>query len=991
MDSGMWPPAIRIHPFPYSPIPLFPHSPIHVPARFDRNYRDVTGRLRPAAPQMRVLIVEDDAATRALLVATARDRHHDVQVYADAEAVWTALSGGAEPGVFDVAVVDIGLPGQDGVDFCRQFRRHAAGRHAIVVLVTADERIETLEAALQAGAHDYLTKPIDRRHLGIRLAIAEQRSLAHATSRYSREALRESEHRFEAFMNNSPTLAFIKDAQGRYLYVNRRYMEAFGVAEEDRIGRTVQEVMPPEIADRMLADDREVIESGRARESIHRVTGSNGVQDWLTCKFPLADTDGRPSLVAGIAIDITDRLVAEAALRASEERLRLVFEATQEGLWEWELSTNALTWSDRVFEMLRLPRDGVRPTTDEYFSRIHPDDRALVRAALDAHLSEGHPYNLLHRIRRADGTWAYAECRGQAVRDSAGRPARMVGSIADVTARVEASEEMRRQKARAEALLEIGSHVNSQRDLQAVLQAVCDRTREALDVSTAAVFIHDLPARMLRVEAISGGPPDLHDQFVPTPVDEHLKLAPLTTSVMTLPVLRDATFVPNIRVLVDMGMQSAAFARMVQDGELVGLVGVGEFTRREFSPDDVALLQGVADQAALAIRGATLLEQRRRAEEQMRNAQKLESLGVLAGGIAHDFNNLLVGVLGNAGLAMLELPPDSPARQAIRDIEMSAQRAAELTRQMLAYSGRGSFRVEPVDVSDVVEEMTQLLRRVISKQAQLSLRLGRQLPAVVADATQLRQVVMNLITNASDALGDRLGTITLETGVVEANRQMLASTYLDEELPAGQYVYIDVTDTGEGMDAATSARIFEPFFTTKFTGRGLGLAAVLGIVRGHKGAIALQSTPGAGTRFRVLLPATAGIASLSIEPAAAALAQGSGRVLLVDDEEAVRGLARRVLERGGFDVVEATSGEDALAQYNQEPGAVAAVVLDLTMPGLSGEATFHELRRLRPDLPVVLSSGYVPDEGSALEGVPFLAKPYRPTELVDAVKGAMTR
>ncbi len=940
---------------------------------------------------MRVLIVEDDAATRELLAATARDRHHEVRGYADAEAVWSALAHGAEPGIVDLAIVDVGLPGQNGVDFCRQFRGHPAGRHAIVVLVTVDERTETIEAAIAAGAHDYVIKPIDRRHFGIRLAIAEQRSLANATSRYSDEALRESEHRFEAFMNNSPTLAFIKDAHGRYLYVNRRYLDAFGVSEGDRIGRTVHDVMSPEIADRMRAVECEVLASGQPRETIYRLPGVGGLHDWLTYKFPLADNAGRTTLVAGIGIDITERLTAEAALRGSEERLRLVFEATQEGLWEWELATNVVTWSDRVFQMLRLPRGEVQPTTEEYFARIHPDDRDIVRGAFDAHLRDGHPYSVMHRIRRADGTWAHVECRGQAIRDGKGHPVRMVGSIADVTARVEASEEMRRQKARAEALLKIGSHVNSQRDLQAVLQAVCDQTREALGVSAAAVFIHDTSSRMLRVDAVSGGPPGLRERFVATPIEEHLRLAPLSTSVMTLPVLRDAAFLPNVKLLVEEGMQSAAFARILQDGELVGIVGVGEFPRREFSADDVALLQGVAHQAAVAIRGAKLLEQQRRAEEQMRNAQKLESLGVLAGGIAHDFNNLLVGVLGNAGLALLELPQDAPARQAIRDIELSAQRAAELTRQMLAYSGRGSFRLEPVDLSAVVEAMTQLLRGVISKQAQLSLRLTRDLPAVVADATQLRQVVMNLITNASDALDDRMGTITLETGVIEADRQVLASTYLDEALRAGQYVYIDVSDTGAGMDAATSARIFEPFFTTKFTGRGLGLSAVLGIVRGHRGAIALRSTPGGGTTFRVMLPASASVVPLSTRPLPLALARGSGRVLLVDDEEAVRGVARRVLERCGFDVVEATSGEDALARYQEQPEGVAAVVLDLTMPGLGGEATFRELRRLRPDLPVVLSSGYVPDEGSTLAGIPFLAKPYRPTELVDAVKGAMTK
>jgi DNA-binding response OmpR family regulator len=204
---------------------------------------------------MRALIVEDDPATRALLLATVRDRHHDVRAYADAESAWAAVAAGVEPGVFDLAIVDIGLPGQDGIAFCRQFRRHAAGRHAIILLVTVDERAETLDAALAAGAHDYVIKPIERRLFAMRLAIAEQRSLANATSRYSSEALRESEHRFEAFMTNSPTLAFIKDAHGRFLYVNRRYLEVFGITESEVIGRTTAEIFEEDVAFPLLAND----------------------------------------------------------------------------------------------------------------------------------------------------------------------------------------------------------------------------------------------------------------------------------------------------------------------------------------------------------------------------------------------------------------------------------------------------------------------------------------------------------------------------------------------------------------------------------------------------------------------------------------------------------------------------------------------------------------------------------------------------------------
>jgi signal transduction histidine kinase/CheY-like chemotaxis protein len=379
--------------------------------------------------------------------------------------------------------------------------------------------------------------------------------------------------------------------------------------------------------------------------------------------------------------------------------------------------------------------------------------------------------------------------------------------------------------------------------------------------------------------------------------------------------------------------------------------------------------------------------ERKRLEEQMRNAQRLESLGVLAGGIAHDFNNLLVGMLGKAGLALVELPEDSPARQSVKDIETSARRAAELTRQMLASSGLGRFVVEPLTLSRIVQEMTQLLGRVISKQARLSLHLTGDAPAMVADATQIRQVVMNLITNASDALEGEPGLITVKTGTVHADRQMLAATYLNEELPAGEYVFLEVTDSGVGMDAATRERIFEPFFTTKFTGRGLGLAAVIGIVRGHKGAIDVISQPGCGTTFRLLFPAAAAAAETVVATVGSPTRwQGSGLVLLVDDEDAVRGVARRVLERSGFRTVEATTGDAALTRCEEHDGKLRLVLLDLTMPGLSGAVTLGEIRRRWPSLPVVVSSGLAPDDGHGLAGVPFLPKPYRPSELVDVVR-----
>jgi PAS domain S-box-containing protein len=389
------------------------------------------------------------------------------------------------------------------------------------------------------------------------------------------------------------------------------------------------------------------------------------------------------------------------------------------------------------------------------------------------------------------------------------------------------------------------------------------------------------------------------------------------------------------------------------------------------------------------------LESERRAlEAKVQHAQKLESLGVLAGGIAHDFNNLLVGILGNASLALMDIPADSPLRELVTDIETTALRAAELTKQMLAYSGKGRFLIHPVDLNGLVREIAHLLQTVISKRAALRFDFARDLETVEGDATQLRQIVMNLITNASDAIGADDGVITLRTGTREATREQLRSSYVDDELPAGRYAFIEVEDTGCGMDAATVGRIFDPFFSTKFTGRGLGLAATLGIVRGHRGTIKVRSKPGDGTTFTVLLPCSDGQTAPeeSRSPRSDRL-RNSGAVLVVDDDETVRAVARHMLERSGFTVLSARDGNEGVAMFGECRDRIALVLLDLTMPTLGGEEALRAMRAMRPDVRVVLMSGYGSHELAARFGsagvAGFIQKPFRIEEMEACLTAAL--
>ena len=372
---------------------------------------------------------------------------------------------------------------------------------------------------------------------------------------------------------------------------------------------------------------------------------------------------------------------------------------------------------------------------------------------------------------------------------------------------------------------------------------------------------------------------------------------------------------------------------------------------------------------------------------QMQHTQKLESMGVLAGGIAHDFNNLLMGMLGNADLALDQLPSASPAIKELKEIQVGIRRAADLCRQMLAYSGKGRFVIEAVDLNRMVEEMANLLVVSVSKRAELRYNFSAQMPPIEADSTQLRQVIMNLITNASDAMDGHDGIITITTGTRDCSRTFLKNTYVDDHLPEGKYAFVQVVDNGYGMSKETLEKLFDPFYTTKATGRGLGLAAVLGIIRGHKGAVKVQSEEGRGTTFSIFFP----VAENAVLPEQEdhfdwKSWRGSGCVLLVDDEETVRNVGRRMLERVGFKVLLAADGLEAMEIFKKRKRNLACVILDMSMPHMDGEEAFLAIRQIVADMPVILSSGYnrqsVVSDFTDSGPTGFLQKPYQVEQMV---------
>lgn len=387
------------------------------------------------------------------------------------------------------------------------------------------------------------------------------------------------------------------------------------------------------------------------------------------------------------------------------------------------------------------------------------------------------------------------------------------------------------------------------------------------------------------------------------------------------------------------------------------------------------------------------LTDRRKFERELQESQKLESLGLLAGGIAHDFNNLLTGIMGSASLMYGEMLPSDRSRIQLRSILVASERAADLTRQLLAYAGKGRFITEPVDLSEIVRDAVVLMNTSAPKTVDVKLDLAQRLPPVEADPGQMQQLVMNLVINAGEAIGEgNPGTIEIRTGERELTVKEIRESFVFEALRPGPYVWLEVKDTGAGMDEATKAKIFDPFFTTKFTGRGLGLAAVSGILRALGGAIRVYSTPGQGSTFYVLLPAVAARRPVLAKPAPR-LKRGAGTVLVVDDEDIVRQTARAMLEKIGYEVLLAANGQAGVDLLRDQGERVSLVILDLIMPVMGGEQAFDAMRAVRKDVPIVLISGYNEAEAAARtagrEFAGFMQKPFTVDRFSDAVASAL--
>ena len=747
-------------------------------------------------------------------------------------------------------------------------------------------------------------------------------------------------------MERAPTAFFALDHTWRMVYINPEGALRLRRTPAELIGRHIWEEFPLAVG-------------GRSYLAYHRAM-ADGITVRIEEFYPPLDRwfdiFAYP-INTGIAVhfaDVTERKQQEVELAQSEYALARAQHIARIGSWRWDIDTDMVQWSEETYRLLAFA-DDYRPTSARMEEFIHPDDVARNWTAIQQTLATGTPYDIVLRMHPHDGSTCICHALAETEVDALGRVTCLVGTIQDITERV---------------TLERAAEADK-RDLH-----------RAFRVARMANFWWDLPGDHL------GWSPEYFDLLGLAPAT----FVPRQEAVLALIHPDD---LPYVRATSAAAFESATgfeihYRIRHADGGWRHFNSVVEIER-----DAAGMMTRVVGSVRDRTDEVQLDEERIRLEQQLQQAQKLESLGVLAGGIAHDFNNLLVGILGNASLAMVEAPPTGLVHKLLGEIERAGQRAADLTRQLLAYAGKGQFIVEPLALSALVEEMLTLVRSAMNRKAELHLALVHDLPAIAADATQLRQVVMNLLTNASDALEDHPGTIMLRTGVEEVDATYRAPGLDGAPLAAGRYVVLEVSDTGVGMTADTVRRIFDPFFTTKFTGRGLGLAATRGIMHGHRGAITVHSEFGKGTTFKLFFPAVSAPAVEQFTVAADAGWRGRGTVLVIDDEPAVRRVTRVMLERLGFDVVEAPDGVVGVEMYHRERARIELILLDLTMPRLDGEETFRQLRLLDPQVRVVLMSGYSSQNATSpfveqgLAG--FMQKPFRADELEAQVRAVIER
>jgi PAS domain S-box-containing protein len=734
---------------------------------------------------------------------------------------------------------------------------------------------------------------------------------------------------------------------GAWLRVNQWYCEMLGYSEAELQTKTLRDITHADDFAEVVAGRRKLLEGLICSHSMEkRYIRKDGTIVWGRLHRSLVrDENDQPKYFIAVVEDITEKIQAERALRDRDRQMVLTQQAARLGVWDCDLRTNRITVSGEFARLYGLEADLVSLKRDKWFSLIHPDDQARLAELIRQCIAVTHVWDAEFRVVWPDGSVHWLLGKGTVFLDESGQPARVMGINLDITDR----------KLAAAALRESEERFRNMADTAPVMIWVAGPDQRATFFNKCCL---DFTGQTLEEKVGDGWIASLH------PEDRE-------------------SFLNIFSCSMDARQEFRTVFRLKRaDREYRWVLCTGV---PRFAPGDVF---------AGYIGSCVDITDVKRAQEEAVARQKLESLGVLANGIAHDFNNLLGAILASTELALAEQAEGQPVEDVLLRIRTASVRGAEVVRQLMIYGGNENPAFEPLDISALVGELLGLLRVSISKHALVEAELDTTLPAVLANAPQLRQTVMNLVVNASEAIGERDGKIEVSTSRVTVE----PDSPLDggSNLPAGDYVRLVVSDTGSGMTPEVQGRIFDPFFTTKQAGRGLGLAAVQGIIRRHGGTLRVASTAGQGSRFEILLPSTGEPAwgGKEIVTAKPAFAAGSpaGTVLVIEDEAILRTAVSMMLRKKGFSVIEAGDGTTAASLFRVHEFHVDAVLLDVTIPGMSGREILEELRRIRHNVKVILTSAFGRDKVVHLTGEQqawgYIRKPYQFSELASLLQKA---
>jgi PAS domain S-box-containing protein len=743
-----------------------------------------------------------------------------------------------------------------------------------------------------------------------------------------------------AIINGTTDAVFIKDTKGCYVVVNDEVVRLFGRERAEIIGKDDTIFFPPQEARFLMSKDQAIMGGKEVVTGEEHITTLEGARTYLSAKGPVYNKQGALAGMFGISRDITGFRRAETESFRYSQLLKRTGEIALVGGWEFDLETGKLFWSELMYRIHEVDADFI-VTPESAYDFYPPETRPVVQAAVNALVKSGTAFDLELAVVSAKGNALWVRGQGEAEYLD-GRITKIFGSFQNITERKRMEEQLRQSNEQLHFVLE-GSQLG-----------FWDWNMEAGEVARNERWAEMLGYTLKEVElTINQWTTLMH------PDDKERAWKSVNDHLEGRAALHEVEY----RMLAKDGGYKWIYDRAC----IVKRDAEGRPARMSGTHTDITERKRVE-------------EEKQSLDQQMQHAQRLESLGVLSGGIAHDFNNILAIIIGHCALAKLN--PRS-AENSLGEIERAAERAAELCRQMLAYAGKSQFIWAKVNFGELVEDIVKMLKTTISQKVEIRSFLAPETSIIDGDASQLRQIAMNLIINASEAIGKEHGEIRVSVAHAELAEGGSSRDYLGKTIAPGSYVSLTVSDNGCGMDSETLMRIFEPFYTTKFTGRGLGMSAVLGIITSHKGALQLFSEPGRGTTFTVYLPLLkggSGEGDATLPAVSTAPWQSSGTVLLVEDECQIRIVVKSLLESFGLTVLEAGNGKEALELYESHAGEITLVVTDMGMPVMDGHDLCLALQKHDPKLPIIISSGFgdadVASRVALQEIAGVISKPY---------------